>query len=558
MEMTMKKYFVVYLIPLLLITACKNGGGGTAGPGGGGGPGTDQTPLYPSSKNSVYVINKTAMKANVEAIFSVTAKDQLHNDITLGTKWNITIQVTCPYCQSDANISVTKITPIEGNVYKYRFTPSESAEYLIETNFSPSAAYNTFSADFPGSIDPDNLYALALSVPAYDVCNDPADPSLHGLRGTQIIASVSRMAICTPSELALVSSDSFFLDQDLFLAKNIDLNSYYQNSGAEFSIGNDCPDAGNCAIFTGSFYGNMKTISKFQRSNRPGLFGRVAGDSSNTARGVVSYLTLDDSTQTGSSGGLIAYGMQSEAKVIGVHVTNSQISGTDIVGGIVGSMENSYILASNSSASVTSKNVSGGLVGYTSATATGLSRVSASSSSGIVKVENMIPTVNGNFAGGLVGKSDQKLEVFNSFFNGQVSSEAVSGGLVGKLFGTISSSYVSGSVFGQTSAGGLSGETDSNFSNIVNKSFVSSNISGNGLIGAIAGSCNHLNSDRFFINSLALVECGGTNTYASTNVSRGNYSTTSSLSNGIKASLLSWTWDQSVWIISDTILPIIH
>lgn len=550
----MKKVVIFSLA--IVLTACSGGGGGAGGPSGGGGSGGNLGPLYPNSRNSIYQLNSDSAKAGQVTYFTITVKDQNSTDFSLSTKWKVAVQISCPSCQTDSSPTAAKISSV-GNIYQYKFTPGESNDYFIEVNFTPN--YSGFSTDFPSGIDPDELYALALSVPAWSVCSQTPDPSLHGLRGNQIIAGVSRLAICSASDLALVGQDSFFLDKDLYLVNDIDLQSYYQNSGSEFSIGNDCSDLGNCETFSGSFYGNLKTVSNFKRTNGLGLFGIIEGSLVDTTRGKIEYLTLSNSVQSGVSGGGVAYGMRSQAKLIGVHDVGSSISGTDTVGGLVGLAADAYVVNSSSSSSVVSNNIVGGLVGFTSTDSPsyGFSRISASWFSGNAKVQSYTPVLGGGYAGGLVGKSDLKLEIYNSYLTGQVTSESIAGGLVGRLYGTINTSYSSGSVVGQVVAGGIVGETDPGFSNTINKSFNNSIVSGAGFNGAVGGSCNSLISDKILLNGVSS-ECGTQSGYSSTNVQATSYSTVPELAQGIQPILAGWAWDVTVWSFSQNNLPVIH
>jgi hypothetical protein len=286
---------------------------------------------------------------------------------------------------------------------------------------------------------------------------------------------------------------------------------YYQSGGPEFSIGNDCSDESSCAPFTGTFTGNSVTIAGFRRTRGLGLFGAVEGNLFNTQQvdvsGVIEYLALVGSSQEGTSGGAVASSLGNGAVIDSVTVSGSTVTGSGAVGGLAGTLSDSRIWNSFSSASVASN---GSLAGSLAAYATGASEISQSSATGPVTLASSVP----GRAGGLVGLSDGELALFGSFYSGSVSAGplGLAGGLVGRLYGTIKNSYATGKASGGLGAGGLVGETDPSYANQVTDSFVAYFDVSQGPAAAVAYTCNSLNVNGFFAGA-SLPECASQAAY---------------------------------------------
>ena len=166
--------------------------------------------------------------------------------------------------------------------------------------------------------------------------------------------------------------------------------------------------------------------------------------------------------------GIVAEG----GRIEDIGVVNADVTGTEIVGGLVGgnggTVSNSY-----SSGSVTGDaNGTGGLVGsnggtisnsYSTGSVTGYLGVGglAGGNAGTVSNSYSSGNVTGNYGvGGLVG-SNEPGTVSNSYSTGSVTGNDYVGGLVGWNYeGTVSNSYSTGSVTGNSFVGGLVGAND--------------------------------------------------------------------------------------------------
>jgi hypothetical protein len=537
------------LFVLMLTAACSGGGGsGSGGPGGGGAP----APIaikFPSVKNSLYEVNHSSIQANVEQTVTITVKDQDGINFTLGTIWNLTIQVTCQSCTLDTNVSVVN-GGINGNQQTFKFTPKEENAYSIEVLFNPTASYTKYHTDFPNEIDPDLLDTIAMTVPAFDVCTQTASSTYHGLRGMETIASKSRYALCDVTDLLVAAKDVFFLDKDLYIARDTDLTSYYQSGGAEFAFVDSCVGA-DCAgsYFTGSLYGNKKTITGFKRTNGLGLISKML-------LGQVSYLTLKDSQQTGVSGGAFVGVMGQDATLLGVSAIGGSVNGTTDVGGLVGDLMNARIVNSTSTIAVNSNKNAGGLVGRAAFDGNNYNLIATSSSSSSVATASVADGTT-SYAGGLVGFTDAALTVNDSYFNGSVTSQHYAGGIAGQFDGALSRSYVYATISGNVGAGGLFGTTLPAANSTVANSFINSTITAPaGKSGTVASDCNSLSvggssANHFFANSMN--ECGTQTSYTSQGVIVGNPSTTTDLMSLVKP--ITDTWSRGNWTITTSTLP---
>ncbi len=103
-------------------------------------------------------------------------------------------------------------------------------------------------------------------------------------------------------------------------------------------------------------------------------------------------------------------------------------------------------------------------------------------SRGTVSNSYVTGTVNGGiFVGGIVGLNDVTVE--NSYATGDVSGHSYIGGLVGENWGPVSNSYATGNVIGDNDVGGLVG---SNKDGVFN-SYATGNMSGGNHVGGLVG-----------------------------------------------------------------------
>lgn len=166
--------------------------------------------------------------------------------------------------------------------------------------------------------------------------------------------------------------------------------------------------------------------------------------------------------------GLFGYGSTSIIRNLGI--SDSDITGDESVGTVVGNNYPGFINNCYSSGTVRGTNYVGGLIGENLATVTD---------------SNTNTTVIGNnFVGGLAGSNLTLFadvgSISRSFAKGSVSGTSTVGGLVGTNFwGKVLNSYATGNVVGSSNTGGLFGENvfdfDPFFSDLTN-SYATGNV----------------------------------------------------------------------------------
>ena len=234
----------------------------------------------------------------------------------------------------------------------------------------------------------------------------------------------------------LISDLDFDTDGD----GDVDSDDEYWNGGAGWEpIGTH----GFTSWLSGGFYGNGFVISNLYindtHNNVVGLFGRI------TISAVVRDVGLEDVNITGGDvvGGLV--GFNRSGNIYGNYVTGS-VSGDDWVGGIVGDntgrISNSY-----ATTSVNGDERVGGLVG---------------SSSYIVEASYATGEVVGNsMVGGLAGENADRIT--SSYSTGKVIATDSAGGLVGSSrHGQVTDSYWDTDTSGQLGSAGGTGLTTAN------------------------------------------------------------------------------------------------
>ena len=229
---------------------------------------------------------------------------------------------------------------------------------------------------------------------------------------------------------------------------------------------------------------------------------------------IVSVASIVNSTasstvfaQRDSAGGLVGFNFGS---IDGSHA-GSDVEGSNIVGGLVGTLQSENIslqgltyFINNSSASgnVEGNKVIGGLVGYNQGVAINNSHASGDVTGtedigGLVGFlsqvnDRVFGTINNSYAsgnvmgnenvGGLVGRENNpnnrqsiSITITGSYATGDVVGDEDIGGLVGLSIGSITNSYATGNVQGNTNVGGLVG---SKTGNIITGSHASGNVQG--------------------------------------------------------------------------------
>jgi len=242
--------------------------------------------------------------------------------------------------------------------------------------------------------------------------------------------------------------------------------------------------------FSGTFDGNGATIVGLQVP----LFNALG----NTAATVVENLKIEGATESISGNGLLANTAEASVQINNIQGSGS-ITGSGIVGGLIGdsdatitnsSFSGAVVATSNNSDSVLSS--AGGLIGYSTG------NISGSSSSGSVSGDS--GDWNGNYTGGLVGYATGNISESNSA--AAVTGFNYVGGLAGYATNTISGSEATGNVTNNSNpettescycadfirTGGLVGETTSTISNSSARGNINANANKlGGLIGLAGG-----------------------------------------------------------------------
>ena len=245
------------------------------------------------------------------------------------------------------------------------------------------------------------------------------------------------------------------------LTENVDLDPLSTGANNWTAIGK------YLIYFTGSFDGQDHTISNLiinTSDDTQGLFGYIFGASC-----IVKNLGLLNVDITGGQivGGLVGFFIGSTVQKC--HVTGI-ISGDRNVGGLVGTNAG-YLQDCYFSGSVNSDNHVGGVVG---------NNVGAT---GVVKTCYATGNVSGDkdIIGGVVGYNEAAT-VQRCYFSGNVSGDSYVGGVVGNSNGSIiQNCYATGSVSGTGFLGGVVGWN----SGITQNCFSTNSVSGDDTVGGI-------------------------------------------------------------------------
>ena len=253
---------------------------------------------------------------------------------------------------------------------------------------------------------------------------------LSNVDSTQTISN-GTYSISTAEELvklAEMTNDGKVTGGEFVLANNIDLSGYSTGEGWT-PIGNISESFK--AIFDGNGYVISNLYINRPNSERQSLFGL-------TENAEIKNVGIENVNITGNDvvGGLI--GAMNDGNMTNCYVTGN-VTGDNFVGMLVGGITSGDISSCYSTGSVTGTNqFTGGLVGI----AYGGTLADSYSNS----------NVTGNdLTGGLVGGTDGTIT--NSYSSGKVTSTYDSGGLVGTRSGTVTNSYYNKETSGQNDTG---------------------------------------------------------------------------------------------------------
>ncbi|MFA5931480.1 MAG: GLUG motif-containing protein [archaeon] len=232
------------------------------------------------------------------------------------------------------------------------------------------------------------------------------------------------------------------------------------------------------------------------------LIGGLVG---NQLNGTISNSSYNGNVGGGgSSGGLV--GWQQGGIISGSHASgNVSASLGSNMGGLVGYQSGGVISNSYSTSTVSGTHFLGGLVGY---------------QGGSIFSSYATGRVAGGFSyqvGGLVGGQDGPIS--NSYARGNVWGLDMIGGLVGNQNSSITGSYSTGSVNGSLEIGGLVGEQNSSITN----SFSTGSVTGDegysgGLVGYLSGSISSSYWDVVLSNRSNCYPDGNTGCTATNNL----------------------------------------
>lgn len=202
------------------------------------------------------------------------------------------------------------------------------------------------------------------------------------------------------------------------------------------------------------------------------------------------YINKPDSSLVG------LFGWTWDAEISNVIVSNSNVTGKDNVGILIGYSSNTYISDSKSSGTVTGNYAAGGFIGDINESST-VDRCSSYCS----------VTAIDNIAGGFIGscRTNMTINILNCYSMGNVSGSTNTGGFVGNSSGKIyiNNCHTDVIVNGYSNSGGFIGR--SSYGSIISRSFSTGNVSSTGNnVGGFAGS---ISSTVMFNDSTKVIDC---------------------------------------------------
>ncbi|MEO1830597.1 MAG: YDG domain-containing protein [Pseudomonas sp.] len=257
-------------------------------------------------------------------------------------------------------------------------------------------------------------------------------------------------------------------------------------------------------------------------------FSPIGSSYSNSFRGVfdgLGHVISDLFIDRGATESVGLFGFADGATLRQVGLENVDITGQNLVGGLVGGQWYSSISHSYATGAVTGSNNVGGLVGAQTG-----SSISQSYATGAVTGSNDV--------GGLVGAQTGS-SISQSYAIGEVQGGVDVGGLVGYLDnGSISQSYASASVDGNNRVGGLVG---TQASGDISESYATGEVRGNNIVGTLIGNSSGTISNSYYLltdNRTIESTDFGVNTRGGVRVASGLTGKTLTLKGGLGISLL--------------------
>ena len=290
--------------------------------------------------------------------------------------------------------------------------------------------------------------------------------------------TIDPFLISTPDHMQAIGENPNDWDKYFELTGNIDLNGFDGEGGnpAYNVIGT------NATRFVGQFDGAGFTISNLTINATGtidiGLFGFV------DTGGVIKNLVLINPTVISDSGGVGSLiGKLQSGEVLFCQAQGCTISGTIVIGGLIGQSSNAQIDSCGVTGIVNGDSIVGGLLGQD------LAEISSS----IIQAcfANTTLTSSGSKAGGLIGISEFSI-ISDCYSTGSVSGNDQVGGLLGRvdfIAPKINRCYAACAVSGSAKIGGLIGSIGT--SPVINSSFWDTIISNQSLMcGEVNANCD--------------------------------------------------------------------
>lgn len=259
------------------------------------------------------------------------------------------------------------------------------------------------------------------------------------------------------------------------------------------------------------------------------------------------------------------FGYVEEGMVKNLSIINAKVTGNKYVGGLAGSLENGSVENCYSSGVITGTTIVGGVVGSSKSSMTNCYSTSAVRGNDCVggvagssgnSMTNCYSTGviigKGGSIGGVVGSSCSSMT--NCYSIGAVSGTTNVGGVVGKFDGSIKNCYSIGAISGNTYVGGVVGDNAGSVSNCI---ALNPSVNGSSYVGRVVG-----------INFLTL---SGNKAFSGMNGGGNNKTADGNDGADINISQINtksfWTdgdnwsgntgWSETDWTITDGKLPIL-
>ena len=281
--------------------------------------------------------------------------------------------------------------------------------------------------------------------------------------------------IWNQDQLAQVSN---FLDQEgvvFKLMKDLDLTNWIAENNPNQGW---LPIGVESSPFKGVFYGNNHKVTglmiKRNSTNHVGFFGYVNG-------ATINNFTIEGSSVVGNDCVGVLMGSVIGSTITNCHIKmtgNYGVKGNFSVGGFAGYSNNTTYNTFSASASVTSSEKTGGLIGCVE---------SGTFTDGIVSgtIEGM-----GNYSGGLIGQATG-CSLSNINVKSIIKGQDYSGGLMGYCAtGALTNCIYEGDLEGKQYIGGIAGSLETSTTSFTD-CFTKGKITGSGdYVGGIVGACN--------------------------------------------------------------------